>query len=172
MTVHIGKPVRYLRFKYFAQQITEIEGITQGKKLERTHWKASNLFVHPTSKKALKAWKTTVVLEEAPAGSYFCIAINGQHGREGAYVGAKINGELIGAPDRAPSHLSNPWESYSARHDKNYTYYIPIKEEYKGKNIEVFVLGYDKENLNFNSELWLTAYPFPWEKIKLVLNKK
>ena len=172
MTVHIGKPVRYLRFKYFAQQITEIEGITQGEKLERTHWKASNLFVHPTSKKALKAWKTTVVLEEAPAGSYFCIAINGQHGREGAYVGAKINGELIGAPDRAPSHLSNPWESYSARHDKNYTYYIPVKEEYKGKEIEIYVLGYDKENLNFNSELWLTAYPFPWEKIKLVLNKK
>jgi hypothetical protein len=172
MSVVIGKPTRYLRFNHSPSQITEIEGTTSGKKLERTNWRASNLFVHPTKKKPLKAWKSTIVLDETPAGSYLCIAINGQHGREGAYVAAKINGELIGAPDRAPSHLSNPWESFNSRRDKNYTYYIPVKEEFKGKEMEIYVFGYDKENLNFNSELWISAYPYPWEKIKLVLNKK
>jgi len=172
MSVVVGKPVRYLRFKYFPQQITEIEGITSGNKLDRIKWRASNLFAYPTNKKAQKAWKSTIVLDEVPTGSYLCIAINGKHGREGAYAAAKIDGELIGAPDRAPSHLSNPWESFNARHDKNYTYYIPVKEEYKGKKIELFVFGYDKENLDFNSELWISAYPQPWEKIKLVLNKK
>jgi hypothetical protein len=150
----------------------EIEGRTNGNILDRTKWKASNLFAHPRNKKAVKAWHSSVVLDEVPEGSYLCIAINGQHGKEGAYVAARVNGELIGAPDRAPSHLSNPWESFNAWHDKNYTYYIPVKEEYKGKEIEVFVLGYNKDMLQFSSELWITAYPYPWEKIKLVLNKK
>jgi hypothetical protein len=172
MSVLIGKPVRYLRFKYFPQQITEIEGIASGNKLDRTKWRASNLFAHPTNKKALKAWKSTIILDEVPTGSYLCIAINGKHGREGAYAAAKIDGELIGAPDRAPSHLSNPWESFNARRDKNYTYYIPVTGKFKGKNIEVFVFGYDKENLDFNPEVWISAYPQSWVKIKLVLNKK
>lgn len=172
MRVQIGKPVRYLRFRNFPQQITEIEGIKSGKKLERNNWKASNLFAYPANKEAKKVWKSTVVLDEVPKGSYLCIAINGKHGKEGAYAAAKIEGELIGAPDRAPSYLCNPWESFNARSDENYTYYIPVKEEYKGIKIEVYVLGYDNENLGFNSELWISAYPHPYEKIKLVLNKK
>jgi hypothetical protein len=171
ISIPVGKPVRYLRFKYFPQQITEINAISYGNKLDRSKWRASNLFAYADNKKALKAWKKDIVLDEVPPGSYLCVAINGKHGREGAYAAAKIDGELIGAPDRAPSHLSNPWESFNSRRDKNYTYYIPVKEEYMGKNIEVFVFGYDKENLDFNSELWISAYPHPWEKIKLVLNK-
>jgi hypothetical protein len=36
----------------------------------------------------------------------------------------------------------------------------------------LFVLGYDKANLNYESEVWISAYPFPWERTKLVLEKK
>lgn len=170
--IPIGKPVRYLRFSSFPQQITEIEGVTDGISLDRSQWRASNLFAHPRFKKPVKSWKTSVVLDEIPKGSYLCVAINGKHGREGAYAAAKVDGKLIGAPDRAPSHLCNPWESFNARTEKNYTYYIPLNEEYTGKNIEVFVLGYDKENLDYSSELWITAYPQPMEKLKLVLTRK
>ncbi len=172
ITIKIGKKIRYLRFNRYPQQIREIEGITGGRNLDRTNWRASNLFVHSRYKMALKAWKTSVVLNEVPAGSYLCIAINGQHGKEGASAAAKIDGQRIGAPDRAPSHLCNPWESFNARRDRNYTYYIPVKEEYKGKKMEVFVMGYDKENLEFQPELWISAYPFPWERINLVLHNK
>jgi len=170
--IDIEKPVRYLRFRNFPRQITEIEGVVAGKKIDRTGWRASNLFAHPRNKKAVKAWKSAFVLDEIPANSYLCIAINGRHGREGAYAAAKIDGKLTGAPDRAPSHLCNPWEYFNPRKESNYTYYIPLKEEHKGKNIEVFILGYDKENLDISPELWITAYPYPWEKVKLVLNKK
>ncbi len=170
--IEIGKPVRYLRFRKSPQQITEIEGIAGGKKLDRTQWKASNLFAHPRYKSAVKAWQSSVVLKQVPANSYLCIAINGTHGSEGAYVAAKVDGKLIGAPDRAPSQLCNPWEGFNHRSNKNYTYYIPVKKEYAGKKIEVFVLGYDKANLEFNSELWISAYPHPWEKVKLVLKRK
>ena len=113
-----------------------------------------------------------LVLDEVPANSYLCIAIEGKHGIDGAYAAAKIDGEMVGSPDRAPSFFCNPWESFNARRDENYTYYIPLKEEYKGKNIEVYVLGFDKENLDFKPDLWISAYPYPWEKIKLVLGRQ
>lgn len=172
MTMVVNKPTRYMRFRNFPEQITEIAGITNGKAMDRSDWKASNLFAHPTRKKPLKAWKRTISLDEIPSKSYLSIAINGKHGREGAYVAAKIDGQLVGAPDRSPSHLSNPWESFSARPDKNYTYYIPLKKEYKDKTIELFVIGYDKENLDYDAEVWISAYPFPWEKITLELSRK
>ena len=60
MKIPIGKAVRYLRFRNFPQQISEIEGFTSGKKLDRTEWRASNLFQYPANKKAQKAWKTSV----------------------------------------------------------------------------------------------------------------
>ncbi|MBN1387818.1 MAG: hypothetical protein JW965_05180, partial [Bacteroidales bacterium] len=170
--IPIDKEIRFLRFRSFPQHISEIEGIASGRKLDRSEWRASNLFEYPSNKKAEKAWITSVVLDEVPEGSYLCIAINGKHGTDGAYAAARVDGELIGAPDRSPSFLSNPWESFNPRPDKNYTYYIPVKEEYKGKTIEVYVFGYDKDNLDLEPELWITAYPYPWEKIKLVLESK
>lgn len=172
INIEIGKPVRYLRFRNFPQQIVEIEGISDGNKLDRSNWSATNLFAHPRYKRAVKAWRSTVILNEIPEDSYLSVAINGKHGKEGAYAAAKVDGKWVGAPDRSPSHLSNPWEGFNARKDENYTYYIPLKEDYVGKNIEVFVLGYDEENLNYNPELWISAYPHPWEKVKLVLEKK
>ncbi|MBW6533816.1 MAG: discoidin domain-containing protein [Mariniphaga sp.] len=170
--IPMSKPVRYLRFNRFPQQISEIEGVTGGKSLDRSLWRASNLFAHPNYKKPVKTWKTEVKPEEVAKGSYLCVAINGKHGREGAYAAAKVDGKFIGAPNRAPSHLSNPWESFNPSKEKNYTYYIPMLEEYKGKTIEVFVMGYDEENLNFFPDLWITAYPHPWERKLLVLNRK
>jgi len=172
MTIPIGKSVRYLRFRSFARQVAEIEGLAAGKKLDRMNWKASNLFAHPSRMRAVKAWKSTITLDEVPANSYLCVPIHGVHGREGAYVSAKIDGELVGAPDRAPSMLCNPWEGFASGANKNYTYYIPMKKKYKGKSIEVFVLGYDKANLDYKSELWISAYPFPWERVQLVLERK
>jgi len=170
--IPIGKKVRYLRFRSFPQQITEIEGFSSGNKMDRTKWRASNLFAHPRNKKALKAWKKSLVLDEVPEGSYLCVAINGRHGVDGAYAAARIDGKAVGAPDRAPSMYSNPWEYFNSRRDQNYTYYIPVNEEYIGKTIEVYVFGYDKDNLDLEPELWITAYPYPWEKKKLVLERK
>ncbi len=172
MEVTINKNIRYLRFKTFPQQIVEIEGLTNGKKLDRSLWRASNLFAHPSKKTAKKVWNSKIVLDEIAYGSYLCVALNGKHGVEGAYAAAKIGENYIGANDRASSFPSNAWEFMTARRDNNYTYYIPLDKSMIGKEIEVFVMGYDNDNLNFNPELWITAYPHPWKKIKLTLNRK
>ena len=169
--VNIGKKVRYLRFLNTPQQIVEIEGVANGEKVDRSLWRASNLFAHPSRKKIQKVWKSKIVLDEIAEGSYLSVAINGKHGIEGAYAGAKIDGKYFGAPDRASSYPANNWEFMTARRDNNYTYYIPLDKSMIGKEIEVFAMGYDKDNLNFDPELWITAYPHPWKKIKLTLNR-
>jgi hypothetical protein len=170
--IDIHKKIRYLRFRSQPQQIVEIEGYHNKKLLNRTNWRASNLFAHPKVMKAVKSFKSSFVLNEIPKNSYLSVAINGKHGIEGVYVAAKINGKLIGAPDRASSYPSNTWEYVTAKKDSNYTYYIPLNNSYKNQKIEVFVMGYNKNHISFKPEVWLSSYNNAKEKIRIELQKK
>ena len=169
--IDIKGEVRYLRFKYQPQQIVEIEGFYYGKSIDRNNWGVSNLFAHPDRMKAVKSWKAEFTLDEIPKGSYLSIAINGKHGIEGAYAAAKIDGQFVGAPDRASSYPSNTWEYVNAERDANYTYYIPLDDSYIGKKIEVFVMAYDKENTDLKPEIWISAVGDAKEKIRLELKE-
>jgi len=171
ITIDINKKIRYLRFKYQPQQIVEIEGFYNGKTLDRSRWHASNLFAHPDRMQCVKSWMSVFTLDEIPKNSYLSVAINGKHGIEGAYVAAKINGQLVGAPDRASSYPSNTWEYVNAERDANYTYYIPLNDSYIGKEIEVFVMAYDKENTTLTPEVWISAFGDAKEKIRIELHK-
>ncbi|MBJ6367786.1 hypothetical protein [Snuella sedimenti] len=168
-TINIHKKIRYLRFRSQSQHIVEIEGFKKGKPLDRKKWRASNLFAHPIAMPAVKSWKSEFTLNEIPKGSYLSVALNGKHGEEGAYAAAKIGGKLVGAPDRAVSYPSNTWEYVNAKKDSNYTYYIPLDASYKGQNIEVFVMSYDKDNTDFTPEVWLSSDDDANEKIRVEL---
>jgi hypothetical protein len=167
----VNDSVRYFRFASSPQQIVEIEGTYKGKSLDRAAWRASNLFAPANKMVAKKAWKTTVKLSELAANSYLSIGLNGKHGVEGAYVAAKINGEYIGAPDRATSYTSNTWEHINVKQDKNYTYYIPLKEAYLNKEIEIYVLANDAENLNIDPQAYIWSKD-PDKKVRLTLYQK
>lgn len=172
MVIDIPKPVRYLRFRSFPDRITEIEGYKNGRFLERERWKASNLFAHPRRMRPVKAWKTQVVLDEWVKGGYICIAVEGEHGVEGAYAALKVGGQLVGCPDRAPSFPSNTWEYVNARRGRNYTYYVPATKDMIDKPIEVYVFSYDDKKTNLKPVVWKTAYPAPYENIVLELIRK
>jgi hypothetical protein len=172
MEIEIEKPVRYLRFKYFPSCIREIEGYTDSQLLDMSNWRASNLFAHPSRLEHQRTWKAEFTLNEVASNSYLCVALNGDHGVEGAYAAAIIDGEIRGAPDRAQSYQSNTWEYVNSRSDKNYTYYIPVDANDVGKPIGVYVLGFDKDHLDFKPEVWIAAYPIPFEKVKLLLEQK
>ncbi len=167
--IDIHKEIRYLRFRSQPQHIVEIEGFKNGKPLDREKWRASNLFAHPKAMPAVKSWKSEFILNEIPNGSYLSVALNGKHGVEGAYVAAKIGGKLVGAPDRAASYPSNTWEYVNAKRDSNYTYYIPLDPSYKDKRIEIFIMGYDEENIDFKPEVWLSSNDTAKEKIRIEL---
>ncbi|MBT4399046.1 MAG: hypothetical protein HOD37_06135, partial [Bacteroidetes bacterium] len=50
MTISIPEATRYLRFKAFPSRICEIEGYKDGDALDRSKWRASNLFAYPDNR--------------------------------------------------------------------------------------------------------------------------
>ncbi|WP_404308674.1 hypothetical protein [Neorhodopirellula lusitana] len=162
-------PVRYIRTDLRPGKLAEIRGFANSQELDRSHWRMSWLF--PAPREAKKAWSLAFDLDHAVEGGYLAVACNGPHGREGAWVGLKVDGRYVGAPDRAPSYPVNPWEYPVGKSTGNYSYYIPVTADMIGKKCELVVLGYDAENLGFQPDLWLTSYPIPFQQKTLVLSE-
>ena len=163
--------VRYVRLLNAPMKVLEIEGLFQGKRLDRSKWRASNLFGWYGKNPAVKSWSGSIVLDEAAKGSYLAIPLEGRHGREGAFAALRVGGRLVGAPDRSVSYPTNVWEFRVEPKAENYTYYVPVTPEMIGQKIEVVVLGLNKDMLDFKPEAWITAYPIPFESRELVLQR-
>lgn len=172
-TMEIGMdpdvPVRYFRFHDDFDRLMEIDGYRAGKEVDRSGWRASNLFADWHAVKATRAWSGSFVLDEVAKGSYLCVALNGRHGVEGAYAAIRVDGKPVGAPDRSVSYPSNTWEYRVREKAENYTYYIPLTADMKGNKIDVVVLGMKNGVAEFRPEAWITAYPIPYEKKSLIL---
>jgi len=164
--------IRYLRIHGAPQRIAEIEAYLNGKKLERSKWRASNLFHSYKDKPAVSAWSLPFRLQEIYKNSYLAVALNGRHGNEGAYAALRVDDKYIGAPDRSVSFPSNTWEYFNVESDSNYTYYFSLEPEMIGKNLEIVVLilrdGFNK----IKPEAWITSYPIPYESCELTLFTK
>lgn len=161
---------RYLRVHGAPQRIAEVEGFLHGRKLDRSRWRASNLFFSYRDKTAEAAWSASFKLEEIPENSFLAIALNGDHGNEGAYAAVRINGRAVGAPDRAVSFPSNTWEYQNVEVDGHYTYYVPLSAEMVGQPIEVVALVLKGGKNDFKPEVYVTAYPAPFKSKRLILN--
>jgi hypothetical protein len=166
-----GTEIRYVRFEGTPDKIVEIEGFRDGKALDRANWRASQLFASGARTAAVKAWQHSFKLGEIPEGSYLAIALNGTHGEEGAYAALRVNGNPIGAPDRAVSYPCNPWEYPPQRKAANYTYYVPLTPEMKDAQIDAVVLGMRGGSTDFKPEVWITAYPAPFRQRMLTLTE-
>jgi len=169
MMLDPGSKIRYVRFNGTPDRIVEIEGLLDGKKLDRTGWRASTLFAPYSRVRATKAWQHSLTLDDVPQNSYLAIALNGEHGVEGAYAAIRVNGRSVGASDRSVSFPSNSWEYPVWNRSSNYTYYVPLTEEMKGAEIDAVVLGLKNGSDNFKPEVWITAYPVPYSEQFLIL---
>lgn len=159
--------IRYARLNRTPLRISEVTGYRNGEKVDRTGWRASNLFNNYYGAK--QAFSSKFTLNEVPEKSYLCIAVNGECGNEGAYAGIKVDGKYIGCPDRAPSFPGNSWEFRVQQVNGNYTYYVPLTPDMKGKEIEAYVLGFNDAELK--PQVWLSAYPIPFKEKTLTLQK-
>ena len=137
-----GQPVRYIRTDNPVLSVAEIEGYKDGEKLDRSRWKASNLFGSFKKRPAIKAWTYTFKLDEVAKSSYLAVPAAGKYGNESVYAALRVNGNLVGAPDRSISYQSNTWEYPVRQPDGNYTYFFPLTPEMVGKTVEVIVLGF------------------------------
>lgn len=165
------KPVRYLRIDDSPDQLAEIEGRRGGLELDRSKWRASNLFGPYVKAPTIAAWSLSFRLDEAPRGSSLAIPVIGRHGRECAYAALRIEGKYFGAPDRSLSYPSNVWEYCNAESDSNYTYYVPVMKEMLNKKIDVVVLILKGGSNDVKPEVWITAYPVPFQSMELILSQ-
>ena len=162
--------VRYLRFNDCPLRLSEITAYRDGKKVSTEGWRVNNLFEcygPEGTGNATNAWKSEFVLDDIPENGYLCIAINGRHGEEKAWAGIKVDGEYVGCPDRAPSYPSNTYECPVRRTDSNYTYYVPLTPDMKGRKIEAWVLTMwdDVNDAGITPEIWMSNYPHPFRTI-------
>jgi hypothetical protein len=161
------KRLRYLRITGPPRRIAEIEGWSKGEMADRSGWKAGNLMGNYSADPAVAAWEFSYIPEEVSKGSYLAVALNGKHGNEGAYAALRVDGKYVGAPDRAVSYPSNTWEYFNVDSETDYTYYFPLDNSYKGKKVEVVIIGLQSGKKAFDPEVWITAYPTPYESLSL-----
>ncbi len=169
MNFKSGSKLRYVRFNGTPDKVIEISAFRGKEKIDRSNWRASNLFAHYSRVTAKKAWQHSFTLAEIPKNSYLAIALKGEHGIEGAYGAIRVDGNPVGAPDRSVSYPANSWEYPPMKSGSNYTYYIPLGNEMKGARIDAVVLGLKNGLDKFNPEVWITAYPAPYSEKLLSL---
>jgi hypothetical protein len=182
-TMHVdlrqAGPWRYLRFAPTPLRLTEVRGFVGGQSVDRSHWRTSNLFAPYVEQhwqpqrvnRAQRAWTATVTLDQIAPGSYLCVAVNGEHGYEGATAAFRIDGRYVGCPDRSPSFPANCWEVGVRGVDRNNTFYLPLTSDLVGKKIEAVVLALNSEHKELAPEMWITAYPAPFATQTLVLHR-
>jgi hypothetical protein len=160
---------RYFRMKQSPDRIAEVEAFKGGKALDRSAWRGSNLFAHPDAVPAVSAWSAKVKVDEITPTSYLCVAVEGKHGKEGCYAAIRMDGKLIGAPNRAVSYPINPWEYPARSPETGYTYYFPLDESMVGKDLEVVLLGMKGGGTDLKPSVWLTArdLPFTAKRVKI-----
>ena len=157
ITPPAGLALRYLRLARGSLHICELTGVQGGKPLPRTAWRASELFESYSRRTATAAWSATVTLGHEAPGSYLCIALEGEHGVDGAWAAARLAGRPLGCPDRAPSFLSNVWEAPVRQAASNLTYYLPVTPDMAGKPLDVVVLTLANGKNNYQPVAWITS---------------
>jgi len=157
---------RYFRMRMAPERVSEVEAWKDGKLLDRSAWRGSNLFAHPEAVPAVAAWSAKVTVDEITPTSYLCVAVEGKHGKEGAYAALRMGSRLIGAPSRAVSYPANPWEYPARQRDTGYTYFFPLDASMVGRELEVVVLGMKGGGQELQPAVWLTARDLPFKSAR------
>jgi hypothetical protein len=165
------RPVRYLRIQGPPRRLSEVEAYLDGRPLDRSGWRASNLFPAYAQRPAVAAWRLSVKLDEVARNAYLAVALDGSHGEEGATVALRVGGRPVGSPDRAVSFPSNTWEYFNVESDGNSTYYFPLPGPTAGETVDIVVLILRGGTNGVKPTAWLTANPPPRAARELVLHE-
>ena len=157
LTFALDGGVRYVRVPRPMDRITRITLYKNGEALTPAAPHANNLIPSTKDRPVIGAQKVTVKVNRRDwvPGSYLSVALEGEHGVEGAYAAVTAGESAFGAPDRAPSYLSNVWESRVVFMDHHYTYYIPVTEEMLDRALDVWVLQVDPAHTDYKADVYL-----------------
>ncbi|WP_146600588.1 discoidin domain-containing protein [Novipirellula aureliae] len=167
-----AQPFRYLRIFDAPQRVAEFAAWANNKQLDASDWHATNLFAPFDAARPVAAWQAAAEIEDNTAeGSYLCVALDGKHGINKAFAALRVDGEWIGASQRAPSFPCVAWEYPARSQASNDTHYFPVTDAMRGKKIEIVVLGLTGGETNIKPHAWITSYYPPRESITLRLEE-
>ena len=167
--IKVDHPVRYFKMQPPPDRVNHARGFRDGKALDRSKWRAGNLFAPEFG--AERAWSATVRVDQVFPGSYLVVPVFGPHVKEAVYAAARCGDEFLGASGRAAAYPVNPFEC-PVSGGKSYSYFIPLAGRHAGKEIEVFLLGdTDCAKDELTSEVWVTAYPAPHVSKHVMLHR-
>lgn len=149
--------VRYFRAPGLYSYMFKISLEKNGEEIALTSKpKASNLL--PSYRTRPCVGYRTVELDipaNARRDAFVAVGMEGEHGKEGFYALAELDGVLYGCPDRAPSYLVNPWECPARTGEGNNTYYLPVADEMRGKRICIHIMEMTEKSSACPVAAWL-----------------
>ncbi|MFH0758644.1 MAG: hypothetical protein V2B15_15250 [Bacteroidota bacterium] len=169
--INIPSPgsIRFFKLSPAPKIISELRAYSNFQQLDISKSTLSNLFPSSGASSVKKAWEGRFTIDEIQENSTIAVAIEGEYGENGAFALLQVNDSLMGAFDRSPTFIFNNWEHVAAPQNGNYTYYFKVPAEFQNTVIVVHVFGLQKVDLIKTPEVWLTAYPIPFQKRRLVL---
>jgi len=151
----VDSAVRYIRLPHPMERIYSLKVFDKtGCEIALQAPRANNMLA-PWDKKNFRFAKavTVVLPQNLEDGMYLAAAVNGNHGREGAYCAAMCGDALIGFDDRAIGYPVNNWEFVVSSSVSGYTYYLHLCAEMAGKEITVYTLLENEDETV--CDLWL-----------------
>ncbi len=154
----VDTPVRYVRIPAGYHHIFSIRAVKNGADVKLPAPRALNMYPSFRDVKVVgyRCGEVSVPADGIRDGSFAAVCFERFCGNESMFVTAELDGVLYGCPDRAPSFIGNPWESPIGRaDDPHYTFYLPIMDEMKGKNVKLHVMYMNDEAVKVRPEVYL-----------------
>lgn len=139
-TYPVGGRIRYFRMAEPMDRIYHFRAVKNGKSIDLTNAFANNMQADYYLRNVRCVKSAELKLPAFREGSKLAVAVEGEFGSECVYCAAEVDGKYYGFPDRAPSYKANQWEHFVCDTESNHTFFLPLKEEWKGKKIRVYTL--------------------------------
>lgn len=133
---------RYFRLNHPIDRIFSIRFFFGEEEIKAKAPHLTNLFA-PYEKRQTKfsaCGTVRLTKENLPIHPYLAVAFEGKTGYEAAYCCAEVDGKLFAFPSRAPAYPAHAYEYPVHPVDGNYTYFLPIKSEWVGKEIKLHAM--------------------------------
>ncbi len=131
---------RYIRIPEQVDRIYTIKLFNNNIEVKPLNPHLNYLFAPYYKRKTKHYFEKELLLKSNNKYPFLSIAVNGYVGYENVSTGIIIDDIIYPAPRRAPEYPSNAFEYPVHPVDSNYTFFIPIKEEWLNKKAKVFVL--------------------------------
>ena len=130
--------MRYFRLAEPMDRIYHFRVLKDGQPVEITNAHGNNMQApyHMQKTRTLK-WGT-IQLPEDCRDAFLAVAVEGEHGDEGVYCCALLEGKYLATTKRAPDFKANVWEHRVCAGTGYTTHYIPVPADAAGKQVEVF----------------------------------